>query len=58
MIFFLSRVFALGAGEKFKGLGTIYKSPKLTEENLRRLEKVPNTIFGFSLCIYIHTHIR
>lgn len=47
--------FSLGTGEKFKGFGTIYQSSKLRAEDLRRPEKVPSTIFGFSLCVYMHT---
>lgn len=54
--FFLEAVFfAVGTGEKFKRLGIIHKSSKSREENLRRLEKVANTIFGFYVRVYI-TH--
>lgn len=70
-IFFLSRdffvcffvclfccvLFSLGTGENFKGFGTIYQSSKLRAEDLRRPEKVPSTIFGFSVCIHAHTSI-
>lgn len=56
-LFVLLCFFSLGTGENFKGFGTIYQSSKLRAEDLRRPEKVPSTIFGFSVCIHAHTSI-